>query len=113
MSAIIVDFRPIVISFARCESMYPVFKSLSLKTIISILLSVTKDEKEDIVTIAIDESFKRFRVPVLIDIDDLEIFYMNLLEELEDEIYSKFNHVDINIIFDSWADETTAILRVD
>lgn len=113
MSAIIVDFRPVVITFSSCKAMYPVFKSLSLKTMISILLSVSKDEPMGIVTAAMRESVKRFRVPVMVDIDDLEIFYMTLLEELEDEIYTKFNHVDIELIFDSWVDDTTAVLRVD
>lgn len=113
MSAIIVDFRPVVIVFSSCESMYPVFRSISLKTIISILLSISKEEKTDVITAALHESFKRLRVPIMIDVDELEIFYMRLMEELEDEIYSKFNHADLDLVFDSWVDDTSAILRVD
>jgi hypothetical protein len=113
MSAIIVDFKPVVILFSSCEVMYPVFSSISLKTIISILLSVSKEEQADMITVAMEESLKRLRVPVKIDTEKLEIFYIRLMEELEDEIYSKFNHIGLDLMFDSWVDDTTAILRVD
>ncbi len=113
MDAIIIDFKPVVVTFSTYENLYPIYRAISLKTIISILLSITKDKQPDTINLAIQESFKRLRNPLYMETDKLEIFYMALMDELEDEIYSSLNCNAFDLVFDSWVDDTTAIMRVE
>lgn len=112
-SYIIVDLRPILLSFSKTASWYPLYNVFPLKDIIGHILSLSNylDSFEHIY-FEIENRLDSKQVNDTFELDNLDLFMEALIHDVDSTIENKTGDPDIleNYTFDRWIDETAVIL---
>lgn len=112
IKAVIIDFKHVIDEFAKCRSMYWLYKHMSIRSIIERILN-SESHEETLRAFILDCIDHKDDIQP--NVENLEIFFDDLVDKTFFLIYQKSNRKikNIHFVFDRWLDQTTAIFTVN